>query len=285
MMNNLVSIVILTKNAGYDFEKTIDAIYKQRIDNGYEIIVVDSGSKDETLNILRKYGVKLYQISPNDFNFGLTRNYAFSLAKGDIIVTISQDVVPCNSLWLYNIIKPFYNNNNIVAVQGGTRIPEHSDVFYWEKIGYFYFTSESVNWIKKHKCGLSFVNCAVRRDFWVNNQIGFTLYSEDKVFQKMIYESGNEVYIAEDSVCYHGHQYSIFSLIKRLINEGVGWKNVEVSYRLLDCLHDLYKNKWLIRKSFGAYTNKEINTIQELFFPLLRPICIYIGNKKNLRKL
>ena len=281
MKNLLVSIVILTKNAGNTFERTVRAIYRQNINIPFEVIVVDSGSTDETLDILNKFNVKFYKIRPDDFNFGLTRNYSFSLTSGNFVVTISQDVVPCNSLWLANLVSPFYENKNIAAVVGGIKIPKDADVFYWEKIGKFSFTSETVNWEKKYKYALSFVNCAIRKDFWVENQIGFTPHSEDKFFQKMIYEAGNEVFFAKDAACYHGHQYTFRTLVNRLLNEGLGWKYVGVYYGFSDCIHDIYRNKWLIPQSINAYLNKDIKSIHEILFPVLRPICILLGNKKK----
>ena len=282
VMNKLVSIVILTKNAGPKFNETLDAIYKQSIGINIEVIVVDSGSTDETLGILKDYNVGLYQIKPGDFNFGLTRNYAFSLANGEFIVTISQDVIPCDTFWLKNIIAPFYENDKVVAVKGHVKIPENNNVFYWEKVGMFYFTSESVTWVKNYKHGLSFVNCAIRKIFWENNQIPYCIYSEDKLFQKKIINDGKIVFFVKDAICYHGHQYSLKSLLARLINEGLGWQYVGVSYGLIDCLKDIYDNKWMIKKSIQSYINKEFCTFEELIFPLLRPICIYYGNRKNI---
>lgn len=282
-MNKLsISIVILTKNAGSGLEKTLNSVCNQSIDSPYEIVIVDSGSTDETLSIANSYKVIIHKINSYEFNFGLTRNYAFSLTSGDILVTISQDVVPCNISWLRSIVYPFYENNKVAAVQGSTVSQDKTDVFYWEKEGYFYFTSESKKWIEKHKYGLSFVNCAIRKKFWEKHQMGSMLFSEDKFFQKMIYESGMEIYFAEDAVCYHGHQYTLKSLINRLKNEGIGWKYVDVCYGLNDCIRDIYNNKWLIRKGFSSWMNGEIDTIQELLFPILRPVCIYYGNSRKI---
>ena len=41
-----VSIVIPTKNGGHLFEKVLDAVFKQKTEYEYEVICVDSGSKD-----------------------------------------------------------------------------------------------------------------------------------------------------------------------------------------------------------------------------------------------
>jgi len=279
-----ISIVILTKNAGNTFESTLKAIYCQDIDKTYEVIAVDSGSVDETLKLLKKYNVKISTINPEDFNFGLTRNFGFSLSSGSILVTISQDALPSDAKWLSNIINPFFEDDNIVAVQGSTRIPENSDAFYWEKIGYFYFTSESYNWINKYNLGLSFVNCAIRKEYWENNQLGYVFHSEDKVFQKIIHGSRKKIYMANNAACYHGHQYSLIALIRRLINEGKGWKYAGVHYGFADCIKDLFNNKCLIRKSVNALMNGEIRSVQEFIFPILRPFLIFLGNRKTIRK-
>lgn len=284
MRDVLVSIILLTKNAGNTFESTLKSIFNQNIDIKYEVIAVDSGSVDGTLTILKKYNVKTYCIKPEDFNFGLTRNYGFSLSSGSILVTLSQDALPSDSQWLSNIIKPFFEDDNVVAVQGNTKILENSDVFYWEKIGLFYFTSETKNWVIKYKSGLSFVNCAIRKNFWEKNQIGFVQFSEDKVFQKIIQKSGKIIFQENNAVCYHGHQYSLKSLISRLKNEGTGWMYAGVHYGISDCMKDIYDNRWLLRTTASALKNGEIRSIQELLFPILRPIFVFIGNKKTIRK-
>ena len=199
---------------------------------------MDSGSTDGTLELLDRFNVKSYSIPPSDFNFGLTRNHAFSLAGGDFIITISQDVVPCDRTWLAKMVSPFLANEMLAAVQGKTLVPGNSDVFYWEKKGRFYFTAESRKWIEKYGCGLSFVNCAIRREFWEKHPIGSVPFSEDKLFQKSIHDSGMDIHVQEDALCFHGHQYTWKSLAARLKNEGIGWKNVGVRYGLKDCLID-----------------------------------------------
>ena len=46
-----VSIVIPTKNGGHLFEKVLDAVFKQKTEYEYEVICVDSWSKDGTLDV------------------------------------------------------------------------------------------------------------------------------------------------------------------------------------------------------------------------------------------
>ena len=70
-----VSIVIPTKNAGPLLDRVLQAVFEQKTEYVYEVICVDSGSKDETLDIIRKYPCRLFQIPPEEFGHGKTRNY------------------------------------------------------------------------------------------------------------------------------------------------------------------------------------------------------------------
>ena len=99
-----VSIVIPTKNAGPDFQKVLDMIYAQKTEYEYEVICVDSGSKDGTLNLIKQYPCKLYQIPSSEFGHGKTRNYGASKGTGEYIVFITQDALPATDTWLQNFI-------------------------------------------------------------------------------------------------------------------------------------------------------------------------------------
>jgi len=232
---------------------------------------------------MNDFPVRKFTIPPHEFNFGLTRDYAFSLATGDYLVTLSQDAVPDSHQWLQNLIRPFRSNPNLVAVQGTQRVPEDRPVFYWDRRGRFYFTSETSKWNEKYKIGLSFVNCAVRRAFWATHPIGFTPTSSDKKFQTLIQAAGGEVTMAEDAVCIHGHNYTFRSLVKTLYLQGVGRKYAGMEYSLKDCILDIIRNKGMLREAFAAVRRREIRTWYEPFYLFLRPPCVYWGNRTQVR--
>src|SRR5574337_394745 len=74
-----VSIILLTKNGQRYLEGVLGAVFAQQTEHGYEVIAIDSGSSDGTVELLRRYPVALRRIPPEQFNHGATRNLGASL--------------------------------------------------------------------------------------------------------------------------------------------------------------------------------------------------------------
>lgn len=276
-MDPLVSIIYLTRNGGALLHESLNTVFSQSVDFEFEVIAVDSGSSDETIEILKKYPVKVYQIRSDEFNFGSTRDYGFGLAQGEILIAISQDVVPVGSNWMQNMVSPF-NDESIAVVQGLEMVPKDQDLFFWEKYRLFYYTRESKKWLKRYdNIGLSFTCCAIRRKVWEENPLGRIDMSEDKVFQKRITEKGYRIILQKNAVDYHYHMYNIKSLAKRCENEGMGWRSVGQGYSFLDIIMDMFNPLILSVLIYGILTF-QIKRMAELLFPLIRPIFVFKGN-------
>lgn len=272
------SVVFLTKNGGKKLKESLDAVFSQVVSFSFEVVIVDSGSTDETLDIVKNYPVKLFTIPPEKFNFGLTRDYGFQVARGEIVIAISQDAVPADRDWLSNMVEPF-NDGNIAVVQGSAEFPPDETVFYWEKVKLLYFTRESRGWSTKNGgIGMSFVNCAIRRKIWEENQLGAVEMSEDKVFQKMMTLKKYKIMKQPHARCMHTHEYNLITLMKRCENEGLGWKFASVQYRFTDMIRDLM-NKEVWKAWKNGIQHSLIKTRAELFFPLVRPLFVYKGNQ------
>jgi rhamnosyltransferase len=110
-----ISIIIPTKNAGAEFRDTLVAIRKQTRDS--EIVVVDSGSSDDTLDLAHQFGAQTISIPPESFNHGETRNLGIRHGTGQVCVMLVQDAVPIGETWLETLIAPF-SDENVVGVTG-----------------------------------------------------------------------------------------------------------------------------------------------------------------------
>ena len=105
-----VSIVIPAKNAGEEFALTLEVIRSQA-DIEPEIIVVDSGSTDSTVALARRFGARVFEVPPESFDHGRTRNHGLSKASGEFCVLLSQDAVPVGETWLSKLLEPFSDSH------------------------------------------------------------------------------------------------------------------------------------------------------------------------------
>ena len=101
-----ISIVIPTLNAGPLFERTLQAIRAQKTSRRVEILAVDSGSTDGTIDRLRQANANVVSIDPRDFNHGETRNAGLDRATGSLAVLLVQDAVPASDDWLEALTVP-----------------------------------------------------------------------------------------------------------------------------------------------------------------------------------
>jgi rhamnosyltransferase len=95
----VISILIRTKNEAAWIGRTLEAVLKQD-HTDREIIVVDSGSEDETLAIAGRYPVRLLQIPRESFSPGRALNTGAQAARGDSLVSLSAHAVPADPSWL-----------------------------------------------------------------------------------------------------------------------------------------------------------------------------------------
>jgi len=101
-----ISVVIPTRNGAATLPALLEALWAQRTRYPVEVIAVDSGSTDGSLEILRRRTHQLLQITPEAFNHGLTRNLGIERANGDVVVLLVQDALPLGDTWLTTITAP-----------------------------------------------------------------------------------------------------------------------------------------------------------------------------------
>ena len=86
----LLSIVMMVKNEERYLDKTLYALNDLRKDIDTELIILDTGSTDSTVEIAKKYTDKVYFSKWND-NFADMRNISISYASGDWILILDAD--------------------------------------------------------------------------------------------------------------------------------------------------------------------------------------------------
>ncbi|HBG61917.1 MAG: hypothetical protein A2Y03_09700 [Omnitrophica WOR_2 bacterium GWF2_38_59] len=90
MKKPLISIILPTYNGEKYVEEALNSIFNQSFSD-YEIIVIDNGSKDSTLEILSKYTKKITILKESQPGVSFARNKGIKASKGKYIAFIDQD--------------------------------------------------------------------------------------------------------------------------------------------------------------------------------------------------
>lgn len=114
----MVSVIIPTLNAEDRIRSVIESLISQTLKPD-EIIVVDSESEDNTLNICMEFQeVQIIKVKRKDFDHGGTRDMALRKSKGDIVIFLTDDAVPANDRFIENLVRHLRSEDNIAVVSG-----------------------------------------------------------------------------------------------------------------------------------------------------------------------
>jgi rhamnosyltransferase len=276
------SIIIPNKDEGERLRQCLTSIFRQKTSFGFEVIIVDSGSGSETLEIIKQFSVRLHCIPPAAFNHGLTRDLGASLANGEYLVFLNGDAIPCDEKWLASLVEPLILSDHYAAVQGGNREIEGGTKFFWDSCGArFYFTRLSEQWIARHDgIGFSTVNAAMRKRVWRELPFGEAPIMEDKQWQKLATAKGHRILLRSDAAVFHSHDFDLKGVIKRCQNEGFGWGRIGQRYRLRDAIYDFFSPGKYVQLAKGIWRGK-VRKPSEVLYPFLRPIFELKGNRIN----
>lgn len=112
------SIVIRCRNEAATIGEVLDRVLTQRFDDGREVLVLDSGSTDGTIEIVQRFPVVLDRLPPEAFSFGYALNRGAALVGGEYVVFLSAHCLPTNDLWLQGLTAPLDADPNTVATFG-----------------------------------------------------------------------------------------------------------------------------------------------------------------------
>jgi glycosyltransferase involved in cell wall biosynthesis len=205
----------------YNEAKTIDKIIQKILEGTYyekEIIVIDDGSNDDTLEILKtKLFNKIDSLIINDKNYG--KGYSIrrgiEAATGEIIIIQDADLEYDPSEYK-KLIEPI--KNGIADVVYGSRFVGSSEKrvhLYWHRVGNFLLTQLSnmfsnINLTDMETCYKVFKSSVIKKINLKENRFGF----EPEITAKIAKE---KIRIFEVGIKYFGRSY----------NEGkkIGWKD------------------------------------------------------------
>lgn len=295
MPNNVKATIFIPVYNGENdhLEETLNAIYQQKAPFEWNVLITDSGSKDNSVAIIKrfveKYGnITLKQIDKVDFSHGGTRQWAAEVADGDYMVYLTQDAVPYNENWLTEMLAPFEVSEKIVAVLGRQKPRYHcfpamkydinavfseqgieDSITLWtrsnnEQIGHY--TKESF---------YSDVCSAAPRKFLVNT-IGYrpVKYSEDYEYGKDIIDAGYYKAYNGKAIVEHSNDVFLSEYQKRIfdetynvrLNSGAPEMHMSYFYILKQSL------KGALKDAVKILSDKDYSWKRKLYWSVVNPL-------------
>lgn len=213
VQNSKIGVVIPTYNGAKHLPNLLSVL--MQAEEKPEVLVIDSSSTDDTLQVAVDYGVKTIKIDKRDFNHGATREMGRQLLQKNIIVMLTQDVIPASSDFLTRLIAPIVRGD--AAVSYARQIP-HDGAGWLERFPRDYnypAISElrSIHDVVKYGAYTFF--CSDSCAAWSNSALdeigGFprAVTSEDTIAAAMLLKCGYKIAYCADSVVKHSHCYTL----------------------------------------------------------------------------
>lgn len=216
----LVSIVIRTLNEGRHLGELLNAIEAQEVPANWsvEVVIVDSGSTDDTLAIAQEYECRVTHISRDAFTFGRSLNLGCDCARGDFLVFVSGHCVPVARLWLERLVEPLVQDQ--VQYAYGRQIGRDTTKFSETRVFEKYYPTRSL--IPQEGFFTNNANAAVTRKVFKELRFDETLTGlEDMHFARRLIDAGGMVGYIADAEVFHIHDESWIQVRNRYEREAV----------------------------------------------------------------
>lgn len=215
-MTPLFSIIIPTYNEEQLIAGCLKSIFNIEYETGkFEVIIVDNGSSDRTIDIAQSFGVEIF--CDDTKNVSGLRNIGAQHAKGEILAFVDADCI-VSETWLRNA-EMYFNTPDIAAWGAPAKIPENAT---WVQKAWYIIRKkmdsvEDVDWLEA-------MNLFVRKkDFRTIGGFNEKLITcEDVDFCYRIKNYGKIISDENISVVHLGEAATVKEFIKKELWRGKG---------------------------------------------------------------
>jgi len=233
-----ISIIILVKNGGAYLEQVLKRVFSQKGEREFEVLAIDSGSKDDSTEILRRFRVRMKEIPPAVFNHGETRNLGASLSEGTYLVFLTQDAIPGNEAWLENLVKPLREDPQVAGAFSSHRPRKNCHLMERRQILQTELVSGKTRRVNSAVGNPEFemnrypfvwfsnTSSCLRREVWEKIPFRKVAFAEDQDWAERVLEAGYKTVYVPDSIVIHSHNYRPVMNFKRHFEHARAMKEI-----------------------------------------------------------
>lgn len=237
------TVIIPTKNALPGFVRVLDAVQSQETPWPFDVLVIDSGSSDGTVEYVRQCPlVRLIEIEPQDFGHGKTRNQAIKASDSPFVAMLTHDATPVDRNWLRNLVRSVEQDDRIAGAFGRhIAYPNHSEFTHRELNTHFdgflahplvvdketdpEKYEKDIGW-RQFLHFFSDNNSCLRRSVWETTPYPDVEFAEDQIWADTIIAEGYAKAYAPDAIVYHSHEYGVFERLQRSYDEANAFRQL-----------------------------------------------------------
>ncbi len=278
-----VSVVIRTYNEQKYLTDLLKGILDQDLGgHELEIVLVDSGSTDRTLEIAGSFGARIVHIKKSDFTFGRSLNVGCEAATGQALVFVSGHCIPTNTHWIANLVAPF--ERGVASLSYGKQVGWGTSKFSECQLFKKYYPEVSRLQDKDFFCNNA--NSALLKSAWELFPFDEELTGlEDMDLGLRLIRHGHKIAYVADAPVYHIHEENWATLKNRYAREAIALQRImpQVHVSFGDFLRYFFS---AVFYDFGAAIQEKrlASTIQEIvFFRFFQFLGTYKGNHEHRR--
>ncbi|MCR9260199.1 MAG: glycosyltransferase [Pseudomonadaceae bacterium] len=260
-----ISVVVRTYNEQAYLDELLTAVRAQHLESmRAEIVIVDSGSTDDTLRIAEKHDCNVVHIPKEEFTFGRSLNLGCENARGDYLVFVSGHCVPCSTDWLKNIVAPLKTEG--VSYCYGNQVGRDTTRFSEKQVFAKYF--DPISRTPQQPYFVNNANAALLKSVWQHYPFDEHLTGlEDMHLGKRLIAAGEKIDYADNAAVYHIHNETWAQVRWRYEREALALQQIDphlhMSKRdLINCIVTsvLYDSSIAVRK--GVFLQEIANIIR-----------------------
>ncbi len=255
-----VSIIIRTLNEARYLDELLTTITAQQTENlCHEVILVDSGSSDATLQIAKRHDCRIKHISRQEFSFGRSLNMGCGSAKGDILVIISGHCVPTNRHWLHHLCQPLLDG--AAEYSYGRQYGGVESHFSERRIFARYYPEHSR--IPQEGFFCNNANAALLKTTWERYRFDEELTGlEDMEFAQRLVKNGGRVAYEAEAGVFHYHTETWAQVRRRFEREAIALQKImpQVHVEFVDTIRYSARSIW----KAWCHARKEQNQVSLL---------------------
>lgn len=241
-MSPSCSVVIRAYNEERHLGRLLEGIAGQTVKD-VQVILVDSGSTDRTVEIAYSRGAEIITIQPQEFTFGRSLNRGLAAARGEVAVLASAHVYPVYPDWLEHLLAGFADEKTALVYGKQSGAPDAH--FSEQRIFHHWYPDHSVSRQAHPFCNNA--NAAIRLSLWQQHPYDELLTGlEDLAWARRMFAGGWGIAYSAEAEVIHVHHETWQGVYNRYRREGMAFKAIypQEKFGFLDFIRLFTVNTW-----------------------------------------